>query len=217
MLLYAWLAYFNFDNARKDGLPVETAALAIPSLGPVLMVLSQASTLIELLWYRSYAAFSKPEEVVVVEQGRISQAIDACLFAIMLAGAILTWPGLNGWHRLYDNPLWNLAFFALGAFGLLTLFSTPRFRMVLSAQGIDDSQVRPSQLPWRDIMDVRLQKIWDSATITLRLRDESTVRSASLFWRWKRTAAIMIIPTKLGIDPDRLYEAIEMRRMAAAF
>jgi len=217
VLTYAWLAYFNFGNARQDGLPTVTAALAIPTFGPALTAITQLTTLWSLLKRRSYEAFLLPTETILIDEGRISHSLDVCLFVAMTVAAILTWPGLGTWHNLFDNPLWNIAFFAIGASGFVSLLSMPRLRITIAPEGIEVSRLKPSRVPWRDISDAKIQKVVESATITLRLRDESVFRSASLLWRWRQASAVSIFPTKLGIDPDRLFEAIELRRMTAPF
>lgn len=213
----AGLALFNFHNARLYGLPAAAAALTVPVVGSASMIVSRVSMLVSLLKPFPYDAFDQPSEIIVIENGRITQAIDACASAAMMAAAVVGWPGLSGWGRLYDNPLWNLAFFVIGAFGLLMMVSTPRLQISISERGIEHSQIRPKNVSWHNVAEVKLRKVLSTATITFQLREDSRFHNASSFWRWKRASAIAILPTMMGIDPDRLFEAIELRRMAAVF
>ena len=89
--------------------------------------------------------------------------------------------------------------------------------MGLSPDGFEYSLMKPTQIPWHDITDVKLRSVLTTSWIVLTLKDSAEFRSAHLLARWRKVSKVLVHPLAFGIDPEVLKQGVDLRRNVFTF
>jgi hypothetical protein len=137
--------------------------------------------------------------------------------ASFFVGGIWSLLGRSWTSGLPESPFMSVLVIAIGAYGAVLALFSPRIRIHLSPDGFEYSQMKPANVPWHDITDVRLRSFFMRSWIVLTLKNSTDFRSANLLARWRRVAKVSVHPIMFGIDPEVLKQGIDLRRNIFTF
>ena len=215
--LWGWVLYFNYSRAKRSVLPIGDA-LWLPNmvLPGALMVLA-AGFLWVALTVKPRTDLLDAQASVAVRAPRVVWAARFVFSAALIATgfAALTSPARA--DLAYSTPAWGLFWIAMGAWALADTARLPRRWVEVLPSGIRHPQVRPSQIPWEDVAEVKLQRWLLAAFVVVRFREGANYHFAAPLWRWRRVRRIRLLPLFFGVDAATLANALNMRRDVRAF
>jgi hypothetical protein len=216
LLMWSWLAYFNTSNALASGQTLIDSLTSLSAISPVALV---PLTLIQIWKYLSAERkenIVNPHFVWIARQSLAARVIATAMCLAFVAIGLLQLVGssASGWA---GSSTISMLFIAVGCYGGFYSLFSPRIRIGLSPQGFEYSLMRPSQISWHDVVDVRLRTLFTSSWIEVVLKDTTEFRSAALFARWRRVSKLSLMPAVFGVDPDTLKKAIDIRRNVFTF
>ncbi|HEY1386819.1 MAG TPA: hypothetical protein VGF43_24560 [Dongiaceae bacterium] len=217
LAVWSSLGYVNVASAIASGLPLPYALFTPLTVGPIALVPLTLAQLWKLLAAERQENILDPDFVLRASQSRVARGISGVMFVAFAATGLRSLLGRSVASDLPDYPIVSVCFVAAGIYGATLVLFSRRIRIVLSPEGLEHSQMRPTRVPWHDIIDVKLRSFLTGSWIVLTLKNTTEFRSANLLARWRRADKVSIVPLVFGIDPEVLKQGIELRRNIFTF
>jgi len=220
MLLIAVVAWVLSASLKiwlvfKHGFSINDTLIDPSIMFPVILVPIWLAELIKFATAEREKNVLDPHSVVHAGEPVIVRPLRGllCVFFVVLGG--LGFCGQGPFAALYPSPL-LVVFIVIGVFGATRVF-TPRARLTLPPEGLAYSQMRPSHVPWHDVVDVKRKSMLLNSRIVLTLKNATEFRSANPLARWRRVEKVVLMPFTFGLDPKALAQGIEARRSVFTF
>lgn len=208
-------ASLNIWRVLQHGLSINDMLIDSSIVFPALLVPIWLAELIKFATAEREKNVLDPHFVVHAGEPAIVRPLRGLLCVFFVAfGGLGLW-GQGPFAILHSAPL-LIAIVVFGALGATMVF-TPRARLKLSSEGLDYSQMRPSHVPWHEVVDVKRRSILLNSRIVLTLKNTTEFRSANPLARWRRVEKVVLMPFTFGLDPKALAQGIEARRNVFAF
>jgi hypothetical protein len=214
ILLWSFAFYSNTFLQRR-GEATETYHFSLMTAMFPFLALISVGRIWALLTAPAPERIRDPHGTVVLQDSFVTRSIGNLFCFTMAASGFLSLAGMMP-SGMPGGSLWAIAFVCIGILGLLSLFS-PRLRLVLSPQGLEYSYLRPSTVPWEDVVAVTVKTVFTTSTITVTLKETTEFRSGYLLTRWHRVPRFVLNPLMFGVDAASLVDGLELRRNVFTF
>jgi hypothetical protein len=215
VVAWALSASLNIWRVLQHGLSINDMLIDSSIVFPALLVPIWLAELIKFATAEREKNVLDPHFVVHAGEPAIVRPLRGLLCVSFVAFGGLGLRGQGPFAILHSAPL-LIAIVVFGALGATMVF-TPRARLKLSSEGLDYSQMRPSHVPWHEVVDVKRRSILLNSRIVLTLKNTTEFRSANPLARWRRVERVVLMPFTFGLDPKALAQGIEARRNVFTF
>jgi hypothetical protein len=216
--IWAFVLFMNYRLAQHSVLPI-TESLWLPSFAfPIGMIVVATGFLASGLLARSREAELFDTAATISVTSPWSVRFARLFFALtMISSGLYAVLGRHRTDLMYSTPGWGWAWIALGAFSLFQVATFRRIRVEVSPTGIRHPQIRPADVAWEDVAEIKSKRWFLSSFVLVIFRDGAQFRLSAPLWRWRKVKQIMFTPTFFGVDAETLANALKIRRDLRAF